>query len=167
MEHSWFQRVQKNIKRIGSMTAVISAVTIVVMMLFTVVDVSLRRFGSGIEGYIELNRLMLVVVSFFAFAHTWNKDGHIRIDLLVNRFSPRAKSASRALDALAGLLLFGTIMWKGVGFAFKAYRTGEVSSDLLLPLFPVKALLLIGCSVFVFHLLISFIDFLCQAFRRS
>lgn len=166
MERSFLQRVQNINERISTIAAIVAAVMILVIMLLTVVDVSLRKFGSGIEGYIELNGLMMVVIAFFSFGYCWYRDGHIRIDLFLDRISHRAQLAIRAFGALSGLVFFGAMVWKGIGFAFDAYRKSEVSSDLLIPLFPVKFLLVIGASIFCFQLLIAFAIFVSHVRKK-
>ena len=165
MKSTYFQNIKSIIAKIGSVGGAISGITIFVMMLLTDVDVTLRKFGSGFTGATELNALMLVVVGFFSFAHCWNRRGHIRIDLFLERRSNRVKSASKAFGALIGLIFFGAIMWGGIGFAFNAYRQAEVSPILMMPTYPVKVLLVIGCSMFVLRLLVSFIEFLSQTVK--
>lgn len=134
-------------------------------MLLTVVDVTLRKFSSGLPGNVELVSLMLVVAAFFAISHCWGNGGHICVDLLFERFSRRLQFAFSALGVLAGLIFFGAIMYGGIGFAIKAYKNSEVSTNLLIPLFLVKFLLLIGVSLFFMQLLISFVNFLCRTLK--
>jgi TRAP-type C4-dicarboxylate transport system permease small subunit len=135
------------------------------MMLLTVADVTLRKFSSGLPGNVELVSLMLVVAAFFAISHCWGNNGHIRVDLLFDRFSHRIQLACSALGVLAGLIFFGAIVWGGIGFAIKAYKNSEVSTNLLIPLYLVKFFLLIGVFVFFLQLLISLIDFLCRTLK--
>lgn len=165
MKGAYLQRVKSTIERIATIAGVISGVTIIVMMLLTDVDVIFRKCGSGLTGVTELNALMLVVVGFFAFAHCWNREGHIRINLFLERRSPGVKLASKALGTLIGLIFFGAIMWGGIGFAFNAYKEQEVSPILMIPTYPVKILLVVGCSIFVLRLLVSFIMVLNQKFK--
>lgn len=167
MKGSYLQRAKSTIEYLSTTAGVISGVTIIVMMLLTDVDVIFRKLGSGFTGATELNALMLVVVGFFAFAHCWNRQGHIRIDLFLERRSPRIKSASSAFGALIGLLFFGAIMWGGIGFAFNAYKQAEVSPILMIPTYPVKVLLVIGCAIFVLRLLVAFIEFLSKTLKGT
>jgi len=167
MEGTYLQRVKSTIEYIATIAGVVSGGTLIVMMLLTDVDVILRKCGGGFTGATELNALMLVVVGFFAFAHCWNRQGHIKIDLFLEKRSPRVKSASRAFGALIGLIFFGAIMWGGIGFAFNAYKQAEVSPIMMIPTYPVKVLLVVGCSIFVLRLLVSFIVALNQTLKGS
>jgi len=136
------------------------------MMLLVVADVILRNVGSALKGTVELVSLMLVVTGFFAMPYTWYKKNHVGIDTFCNRFPQWGQLAVKALGTLLGLLFFGAILWGGVKLSFTAYKVGEISPDLMLPLYPVKLLLVIGCAIFCFHLLVSFIDFLIQMFKQ-
>ena len=161
------QKVRSVTARIVKIAGNISAAVIIGMMLITVADVVLRKFGSGITGAVEINGILLVAITFFALAQCWNKDGHIRVDLFVDLFSPRMRSAANAFSALLGFCFFGAVMWGGTKFAIKALKMHEVSTTLKIPLFPAKLLLVIGAFLFCFQLLISFIVFLRQALNKG
>ena len=160
-----WKRVQKSSEYIARISGIISAIIIVVMMLLTVADVTLRKFSSGLPGNVELVSLMLVVAAFFTISHCWGNDGHINVDLLFGHFSPRLQLAFSALGVLTGLIFFGAVVWGGIEFTIKAYKNSEVSTNLLIPLHIVKFLLLIGVFVFFIQLLISFIDFLYRTLK--
>ncbi len=161
------QKVRSVTARIVKIAGNISAAAIIGMMLVTVTDVVLRKFGRGIAGAVEINGILLVAITFFALAQCWNEDGHIRVDLFVEFFSPRLRSAANAFSALLGFCFFGAVMWGGTKFAIKALKMHEVSTTLKIPLFPAKLLLVIGAFIFSFQLLISFIVFLRLALKKS
>lgn len=160
-------RIRLAIEKISRIGNVISATTIVVMMALTVIDVTLRKFGGGIPGSAELNALLMVVVTFLALAHCWNKDGHIRIDLLLDRLSSRAQSALRGFAAIVGLCFFGSIFWGSIGFALKALEKHEVSTTLKVPLLPTKLIVVIGSAIFCVQLLVSAINFISVHHKKS
>ena len=67
-------------------------VAFVVMMLLTVVDVILRRFfSSPILGVTEYSQMVMVVI-LLAAACTAMEDSHIKVDILVRKFSPTAQN---------------------------------------------------------------------------
>jgi TRAP-type C4-dicarboxylate transport system permease small subunit len=166
MVRSLGQKIQFVTAYIVKITSNISTAVIILMMFLTLVDVTLRKFGSGIPGAFELNGLMLVVITFFALAHCWNQDGHIRVDMFLHRFPLRARSTANSCTALVGLLFFGAVMLGGAKFAIRAFVKNEISITLNLPLFPVKLLLVVGCALFCFQLLLSFIVCMSECFKK-
>jgi len=166
MARSVGQKIRSVTARIIKIAGNISVAMIIGMMLITVTDVVLRKFGSGIAGAVEINEILLVAITFFALAHCWNKDGHIRVDLFVDLFSPRFQAAANAFSALIGFCFFGAVMWGGAKFAIKALKMNEVSTTLKIPLFPAKLILVIGTFLFCFQLLISFIVFIRQTLKK-
>lgn len=167
MVQSLGQKIQFVTAYIVKMSSNISTAVIILMMFLTLADVTLRKFGSGIPGAFELNGLMLVVITFFALAHCWNQDGHIRVDMFLHRFPLRVRSTANGCTALVGLLFFGAVMLGGAKFAVKALEKHEISVTLKLPLFPVKLLLVIGCALFCFQLLLSFIVCISEWFKKT
>lgn len=157
MGNSLWQRMKTGIEWFSRSASAVSSVIIVVMMLITVTDVIFRKFGSGIDGAVELNGLLLVVITFFALANCWNKEGHIQVDLLFQRAAPRWRSLSKAFSSLVGFCLFGGILYGGVKFSYMAYKKAEVSAIILVPLFPVKLVMALGCLIFCAQLIVSFI----------
>jgi len=166
MSQATGKRIRQIIERISQIGSVVSATTIVIMMCLTVVDVTLRKLGGGIPGCAELNALLMVVVIFPALAHCWNLDGHIRVDLFVDRFSVNIQTVANAFAAVIGLCFFGAIFWGSIGFTTKAIRMKELSTTLKLPLFPVKLFVVIGCAIFCFQLLVSAIDLLHRVLKN-
>lgn len=160
------QKIQFVTAYIAKISSNISTAIIIVMMFLTLADVTLRKLGSGIPGAVELNGLMLVVITFFALAHCWNQDGHIRVDMFLDRFPHRIRSTANGCTALVGLLFFGAVMLGSAKFAIKAFEKNEISTTLNLPLFPVKLLLVIGCFFFCFQLLLSFINCMHECFKK-
>jgi len=161
------QKIQFATAYLSKLSSRLSTALIILLMLLTLTDVALRKFGSGIPGAVELNGLILIVITFFALAHCWNQDGHIRVDMFLQRFPNRVKSTANGCTALVGLLFFGAVMLGGAKFAIKALEKHDISITLKLPLFPVKLLLVVGCALFCFQLLLSFIGCMSQCLKKT
>lgn len=157
MGNTLWQRMKTSIEWFSSSASAVSSMMIIVMMFITVSDVILRKFSSGINGAVELNGLVLVVITFFALADCWNKEGHIQVDLLLQRAAPKWRSLSKVFNSLVGFCLFGIILYGGVKFSYLAYKKSEVSAIILVPLFPVKLVMVLGCFIFCAQLIVSFI----------
>ena len=70
----------------------IASVVLFFMMLLTIADVFLRKiFNKSILGTVEVSEFMLVILIFFALAHTEVLNGHVKVDLVLSRFGERVQ----------------------------------------------------------------------------
>ena len=77
---------------------------LLLMMFLTVGDVVGRYFfNRPISGTFELTNFMLALVVFFAIGYTQVRRGHISIDVVVSRFSPRAQAIIDSITYLFSL----------------------------------------------------------------
>lgn len=84
-----------------------------IMMLLTVADVFSRYFFSRpITGTTEITELMMVIVVFLSLAWCAVTRRHVKVDLLVGTFSPKAQALVDSLTLLAGLGTFAVITWQ-------------------------------------------------------
>jgi len=93
----------------------------------------------------ELSAYMLVALSFLGFAYTWREKGHVRVEVLVSRLSPRAQDRVR----LVGLVLTLAFMLEMNRSAFKmivyAYQMKMRSSTwMMFPLFWPQLTIFVG-----------------------
>lgn len=117
--------------RLGAWAALLLVVVIVY-------DVITRRFG--LPRLFGLNATQLqeteywlhTVLFALAIAHTYRIDGHVRIDILRNRFSSRQKLWIEALGNLFLLIPVTAIAGKfQIDYALRAYNEGAVSNSAL------------------------------------
>lgn len=99
----------------------------------TVVDVVLRRFGSGVPGALELVTLGLRILVGLGLPYTFWIGGHIAADLLTERLPPRPRRLLEIMAATASAAMLGILAWAAGGRAATAWRYGDVSVDLAIP----------------------------------
>jgi TRAP-type C4-dicarboxylate transport system permease small subunit len=116
------------------------------MMMLVVVDVFMRYvMQRPLMVSDELSAYMLVALAFLGFAYTWRERGHVRVEVLVSRLSPRAQDRVR----LVGLILTFVFMLEMNRSAFKmivyAYQMKMRSSTwLMFPLFWPQLTIFVG-----------------------
>ena len=129
------------------------------MMGLTVADILLRILsGRSILGTVELTELMLLVIAFFALAHTEVSGGHIKVELIVGRFNERTRRILDGLTQLACFLLFVVITGSILKYAVAMHRSGEVTQDLRAPIYPFVYLVALGCAVLTLALFLKFLE---------
>lgn len=113
----------------------VASVALVAMMLIVVTDVALRFvFGVPVRGAYDMVSIALLVMVFFGIGPVIARQGEILIDLL-DTLLPRPVLRGLMLIATAGtLVVFLFLGWSMIGPAFDAYRYGDRSLELGLPL---------------------------------
>jgi TRAP-type C4-dicarboxylate transport system permease small subunit len=151
------QRLEGVVQPITKLMSRIASVILFSMMLLTITDVFLRKvFSRSILGTVELTEFLLVIVIFFALAHTEALDGHVKVDLIISRFSGRIQGLVDMITQFVCFLISGLITWSTVVYSEKMRVSGEVSQDLWIPIYPFLYIVAVGCGILALTLLTKF-----------
>lgn len=106
-------------------------------------DISLMLFGT-----------LVIVGGGYGLFH----GRHVRVDVLVIRFSPRKRIV---IDLVTSIFFFvgcGVLLWKGIGFAWSSVAIREGMGGLWNPpIYPFKLMLPLGALLILFQGLVKFI----------
>lgn len=138
---------------------VIVAPILYIMMAVVLCEVALRwGFNRPTLWAFEGNRYLLCALVFLAGGYTLWRGGHVRVDFVYNRFSPRGKAI---LDLVTSLLFFAfcvTLVWKGAEMTWHALVWKAHSDSAWGPLlFPVYLLVPLGSFLLLLQGLAKFI----------
>ena len=106
-------------------------------MLLTVADVILRflPFTRPIVGVTEISELIMLFLCWgMALAALDNT--HIRVDVLVNRFSPRVKAATEIIRQIMGMSVIVLVAWQTIKAGLYAKHHFYSSAMLEIPDWP-------------------------------
>ena len=150
-------RLVSVIERIAYLGGYLSGWLVPIMMMLVVVDVFMRYvLHRPLMVSDEFSAYMLVALSFLGLAYTWRQGGHVRIEIVVSRLSPRVYDRVR----LIGLILTFIFMieldraaYKMVAYALQMNMRS--STWLMFPLFWPQLTVFIG---FVLLTLLLVID---------
>lgn len=141
---------------------------LLLMMLLTVGNVVGRRFFKApISGTFELTEFMLALVVFFAIAYTQVRKGHISIDVVVSRFSPRAQAIIASITYFFSLGLFSLVTWQSAVHANRLFEGHNVSGVLSVPIYPFVIAVAVGSLLFCLVLLADFLKSLAKAVKHE
>jgi len=144
--------------------AVISCLTIAIMMFSTTIDTVLRYlFNSPIPGIFELNEVILVVCVFMGVAWCQVERGHIRVTVGLVRLSPRKAVILDTMVwivALAFVLILAQQTWHDAVYAYsiKMFRWGKVQ----MPIWWARALVPIGLWLLAIQLILDIWTDICR-----
>jgi len=143
----------------------VAGLFLIAMMLVTVGEMVFRMFGKPMAGTIEIIAWLAAVTTAFALGYTQIHQGHVAIDLFVNRFSRRTRAMVDMLVSLASAVLFIIITWHVFEHAGVLKRTGSLSETMKVIVYPWVYLVSLGCGGLATVLLADFVKSCRQAFN--
>ena len=148
----WFRQVVRKASYGACFVGMFLAIP---LMLLTVGDVVSRSFfNKPIPGTFELSEYMLAVLVLLGAAYTQQVKGHVGVDFLTSRFSPKVQATLQAATTFAGLLIIAILVWQGY---LEGIHEKAVSDQLRVPQWPFKLLVAVGGLLLWLELLLDFI----------
>lgn len=136
-----------------------AALLIAAAMVLTVAEVLSRRLlNAPLPGIIDTFNLGMAAIAFLGASQCQRMSGHVRMEMVVRRLSGRTLWC---VESFTTLLALGFICAVGVASAegvVRAYRVGDATMDLLLPVWPAKALVTLALLVLAVRLTLQFFD---------
>jgi len=101
------------------------------MMLNVFYDSIMRYFfNTGSIAMQEMEWHLFAMVFLFGIAYALKEDGHVRVDILYDRFTPRWKAIVNIGGTLLLLLPLSLLIIEGsVWYVTEAFTSGEISGD--------------------------------------
>jgi TRAP-type mannitol/chloroaromatic compound transport system permease small subunit len=156
------QKIKKLVVLVDTVTDKIGktvSLLIVVMTVITVIEVISRYvFNNPTIWAWPINRQLFGVFTLFGGAYTMLYGGHIRIEVLYNRFSTRMKSIARLIALACFLAFFGVLLWQSSLMAEISISSGERASGTFnIPLYPFKTIIPIAALLFLLEGIADFL----------
>jgi TRAP-type C4-dicarboxylate transport system permease small subunit len=122
------------------------------MMFLTVSDVLLRAFGHPIMGTYEIVSQSLAVVIGFGIPKVSFDRGHVYMEFVTEKLSKKSKAVLDTFTRVICILLFILIAYNLIGVGNEFRLSGEVTSTIRLPFYPLAYGVGVCCflQVFVF-----------------
>ena len=131
------QRLLGVVSKISRWMNTIAAVALGFMILLTVADVIMRYFRRPIIGTYEMVALSGAVIIGFSIPFTSWMKGHINVDFLILKLSPKGRKIFNLLTKCFGIGLFLIIGWNLIILGMDFHKVGEVTPTRHLPIYPV------------------------------
>ncbi len=142
-----FLKLSRVIDSINERIGKVAAWAIVVAILVSAINAIIRRiFGVSSNAWLELQWYLFGAVFMLCAAWTLKANEHIRIDIISNKLSKRARDGVDIFGHLFFLFPFVALMlWLSIPYFRNSYLSGEVSSNAGgLLIWPAKGLILLG-----------------------
>jgi len=152
-----FKRAQHRVERVAAVTA---ATIILTMGLLTTADVTLRFFfNAPIPGTVLVMEFMMIAVVFFGVAYVQSLNGHVKMDVIVNRMQPRTALWFDFVIHILALAIFFLVTWEAWVVAYKSWIYQDYAAGILpAPYWPARAVLPLGVGLLCIRFILDIID---------
>lgn len=144
-----------------------AALTLGVMMLFSVADMVLRPLGYTVAGSYEVIGWLSAAAMAMALGTVQRHRGHVAMELMVVKMGRRSRATVEALMALMSLLLFATVAFYVARYGRVLHETGSLSETLRVIVHPWVYLVAAGCFGLTVALLVDFLRAMAQLFAAN
>jgi TRAP-type C4-dicarboxylate transport system permease small subunit len=131
----------------------IAGIALVFLMFLTISDVILRFFKRPIVGTYELVAFSGAVVIGFSLPLTSWLRAHIFVDFFILKFSKKVQNIFHVATRCVAMLLFIVAGWNLVIYGLDLKKSGEVSSTLQMPFYPIAFGVALSCFILCLVLL--------------
>ncbi len=142
--------------KVSKILSYIGGAALTFMMFLTVADVILRTGGRPILGVYELVALSLAIVIGFTIPKVSLDRGHVYMEIVLEKLSKRNRAILNTFTRILCILLFVIVGYNLFLIGNEFHTSGEVSSTLKLPFFPIAYFVgvccFIECFVFIFDI---------------
>lgn len=114
-------------------------------MLLIVTNILLRvLWHSPITGTIDYVNVLSALTIALALAYCAVKNGHIMIDLVIEKWPPRAQAVIDSITSLLSLGFWSVATWYTVEYGSTMAQTGVVLSTVPIPMYLILYLIALG-----------------------
>jgi TRAP-type C4-dicarboxylate transport system permease small subunit len=137
----------KMLQKVSKVLNIIGGTALTLMMFLTVSDIFLRAGGHPILGTYEMVSLMLAIVIGFTIPQVSLDRGHVYMEIVLDRLSKNNKAILNTFTRVLCIFLFAVIGYNLFMVGNEFHASGEVSSTLKIPFFPIAYTVGICCFV--------------------
>ena len=153
------------IQRVNFYVCAVGMCLLVPLMLLTTFDVVGRKFFSKtIPGTFELSEYILAIFILLGAAYTQQVKGHVGVDFITSRLSPRVRAVCQIITIFLSLFIITILIWQGW---IEGIRERTVSDMLRIPQYPFRLLVAIGGFLLWLELLIDLFGLIGNLKRRE
>jgi TRAP-type C4-dicarboxylate transport system permease small subunit len=131
-------------------------------------DVAARYlFNKPILGAMEASEVLMAGIILLAWAYTQRVGGHVKVDLIVSHYPPRAQAITGLVMLFLSLLLFICIFWQSLLIAIQFWKEQRVFQTLPGPSAPYHFFVPIGAFFLCLEFIIQIFHIVSQMRKRK
>ena len=150
--------VDLSLQKVEFCTASIGAIVVFFMMLAGAAEIFLRSlFNSPIPGYLEAVEISIVAFAVLPISYCYQRDGHLKMDLIVRRSSGRRMWIYKTFATATALAFILIILPSLFDFYRNSLVLGDSTMNMEWPIWPSKLAAVVGLCVFAMRLAIELV----------
>lgn len=111
--------------RTNDVLVILAGAVLIFAVLSVTVDVLLRYFfNAPIIWSVVINENNLLYITFLAVAWVLKKDGHVKVELVLNRLNPKAENLLGMITSIIGVITCLVVTWYGSLVTWKDFQRG-------------------------------------------
>lgn len=124
-------KLERGFDKFADLIGLITAIAMVLMIINVFYDVVMRYFfKSGSIAMQEMEWHLFSVIILLGVAYTLKEDGHVRVDLIYDRLTPKKKSMINMVGSIIFILPIAFLVGiSSIDNAVEAYQSMEQSGD--------------------------------------
>jgi len=136
-------------------SVVLATIMTIAAMLLVCTEITMRYFmGQPLMWVIDVCTILLVYITFLGSAWLLRADGHVRMELVINRLSKRQGAIVNTITSGISVIVFMVLTWYGAKFTWHFAQIGhflptnlEPPTYLILLVIPIGSFLLFMQSI--------------------
>jgi TRAP-type C4-dicarboxylate transport system permease small subunit len=121
------RRVSRALDALIVACAVLAVAILVALVASVAFEVLMRYFfNQPTRWVVEFSEYALLWVAFLAGPWVLREEGHVKVELVVEKLPPRARRIVHVLTSLAGMATCALFFWVSTAFIVELYQSGEV-----------------------------------------
>jgi len=141
------QRFLKIWELIVDVFVALAGILLWVQMIIVNIEVCARYLGHPTTWATEIASLLVLWIPFMVAAWVLRNEGHVRMDLVVERLSPATQAIISFIISLVGIAVMVVVAWFGLGTAIDEIGN-KTATVLMLPKAPMISIIFIGSLMF-------------------
>ena len=132
--------------RIINIMTFLSGILLIFIMFSVCLEVILRSFFNRPQIWVtEITECLLLYITFLGTAWLLREEGHVKVDVVLNRLQPKAVALLGIISSLIGLFVSIALTIYGVGVTLNYFQRGIYTPTALeIPVFAILAIIPIG-----------------------
>lgn len=152
----------RGIKKINLFFALVAGFVVLLLTVVILYDVTFRYiFLKPLAWSIDFGELAMLVVIYMPAALLSQEGGHIRVDMLVSRFSRGKREILELFSSIAGLCFAVLLAWQAFVTVGATYSEGTQTMIGRLPVYPAVAFFAAGSFLLILQQLVNIISSDC------
>ena len=126
-------------------------------MVIVNIEVFSRYFGHPTSWVAEISSILVLWIPFMVAGWVLRKEGHVKMDLIVDHLSLRSQALINFVTSLIGAIVM--LIMAGVGLMTTLYWIGnKTPTMLMLPRSPIISIIFIGSLLFAVQFLVRAVE---------